>query len=153
MCTPYAQKRQKLPAQGITLGYNGLKPYALNQRSPARSGKVKGKSFPLTQTFKAKTTKNGRKILYCLLFSVSLHPFLKFSSINRIIQKNRYDKQNRSKQFYSRVQTMDHGRLGIILSNGYVSYHFSPSSILVFLHKFRISSAASDTVKISVDKS
>ena len=68
------------------------KQHALNQRSPARSGKVKGKSFPLTQTFKAKTTKNGRKILYCLLFSVSLHPFLKFSSINRIIQKNRYDK-------------------------------------------------------------
>ena len=89
---PYALKGQKLLAQGITLGYNGLKPYALNQRSPARSGKVKGKSFPLTQTFKAKTTKNGRKILYCLLFSVSLHPFLKFSSINRIIQKNRYDK-------------------------------------------------------------
>lgn len=29
VCTPYAQKRQKLPAQGITLGYNGLKPYAL----------------------------------------------------------------------------------------------------------------------------
>ena len=68
-------------------------------------------------------------------------------------QKNRYDKQNRSKQFYSWVQTMDHGRLGIILSNGYVSYPFSPSSILVFLHKLRISPAASDTVKISVDKS
>ena len=42
MCTPYAQKRQKLPAQGITLGYNGLKPYALKGQKLLAQGTTLG---------------------------------------------------------------------------------------------------------------
>ena len=38
----YAQKRQKLPAQGITLGYNGLKPYALKGQKLLAQGTTLG---------------------------------------------------------------------------------------------------------------